>query len=146
MSLFAYDGRTPKLKIKQGSVCVELYNERSAYPFPALTINREVEIRHTRQSMTGPRATVFVVPDHNGAEESLQFSATVTKATHDSLRAMARANPPEVEVTYRDETWPALLLSLSPVPDELGPHDKDQHGPQEFVLSATLQRTGTSGS
>lgn len=143
MSLFPYDGRTPRLTIvATGIGTVDLYNERSAYPFPALAGTREVDVRPTRTAATGPRQTFFVVEDWDGSDESISWSATVTLDQHDKLREMRRANPPEVEVTWRDETFPALLLELSPAPDVLGPSDAEQYGPTEFQASGRLQRTG----
>lgn len=132
------DGRTPTLTIVGAGNTVVLTEISAPYPFPGQSIAREYQERNTRSTLSAS-LKVRVFRPWDGSEESLSFSATVDRTTSNALRAMARANPPAVTVTYVDETWEGVMTAFSPVPEELA-DENDSMGPLENVITATILR------
>lgn len=135
------DGRTPTLTIAGNSQTVVFVDERSAYPFPPISVNRVYQERLTRRAFTGPGKTVRVYRLYSGSEQKLDFQATLVAAEMQKLLGMSRQDPPTVTVTYLETSWAGSLASFSASPDELGPNDAT--GPLEYLVSGSILRDST---
>jgi hypothetical protein len=140
-SILVPDGRTPTLVISGLAGSVTMVNEEAPYPFPGVESERVVQDRQTRQSSVGPGKTIEVFRPWEGSEESLSFTATLPRAKWLTLRALHRANPPTVTVSYQDESWTGTLRRLSAPPDELSDEHDVGLGPREYTVSGFIKRS-----
>lgn len=130
-------GRTPTLTITDGSETVTLEDIRSAYPFPAISVQREFTEKKTRASATGAGKTIRVYRQYSGAEETIRVSVPyLSSEQYNTLRGFVEANPPTVSVSYLH--WSVVscdMVSLDPIPDPF-----DWVNDKSFQTSFELRR------
>lgn len=114
------DGRTPTMTISGQSQTVTLEDVRSAFPFPAIAIQRSYQERQTRDSSTGAGKTKRVYRSYSNAEESIQVQVPYLHPdNYAKLRTMIEADPPTVSVTYLHLTTQSFdLVELTPTPND----------------------------
>lgn len=102
---------TPTITISSVAGTLTLEHEHSAYPFAGRKLERKFEERKTRHSSTGAAKKIRIWDQYAVTDQSLSLTIPyMTSAQVAILEAMAFADPPLVNVTFRGESWTADLV------------------------------------
>ena len=114
------DGRTPTFSISGTGGSIDFEDAHCTMPFAAVEEQREYQERKLRLGSTGKRRTVRVFEEWSGSELSIAVTIRyMTQDQYNKLRAMHRANPPEVTVSYLHLASVNFdMVYLKPVPDD----------------------------